>query len=154
MGNVTVRTWTGTFYLTAENNCFKTNYPKGERTIPFSQVVSFSLRDPKGAMRPGMIKINVGGAPDTMVRINSFLSVGNSNNIEFPHGYEYLTDGRKMQAMFTEWQNNPAPQAVAPAVVTQQPTAADEIRSLKGLLDDGIISQEEFDAKKKQLLGL
>jgi len=32
--------------------------------------------------------------------------------------------------------------------------AADEIRKFKGLLDDGIITQEEFDAKKKQLLGL
>ena len=31
---------------------------------------------------------------------------------------------------------------------------ADEIRKYKGLLDDGIITQEEFDAKKKQLLGL
>ena len=29
-----------------------------------------------------------------------------------------------------------------------------QLRSLKGLLDDGIISQEEFDAKKRQLLGL
>ena len=33
-------------------------------------------------------------------------------------------------------------------------SAADEIRKFKGLLDDGIITQEEFDAKKKQLLGL
>ncbi|MFD1422033.1 SHOCT domain-containing protein [Lactiplantibacillus songbeiensis] len=31
---------------------------------------------------------------------------------------------------------------------------ADEIRKLKGLADDGIISNEEFEAKKKQLLGL
>ncbi len=31
---------------------------------------------------------------------------------------------------------------------------ADEIRKYKQLLDDGIISQEEFDAKKKQLLNL
>ena len=29
-----------------------------------------------------------------------------------------------------------------------------EIKKLKELLDMGIISQEEFDAKKKQLLGL
>ncbi len=38
-----------------------------------------------------------------------------------------------------------------------QPTAsdtADELRKLKSLLDDGIITPEEFDAKKKQLLGL
>lgn len=40
----------------------------------------------------------------------------------------------------------------------QQPTivnsSADEIIKFKGLLDQGIITQEEFDAKKKQLLGL
>lgn len=30
---------------------------------------------------------------------------------------------------------------------------ADELKKYKGLLDEGIISQEEFDAKKKQLLG-
>lgn len=29
-----------------------------------------------------------------------------------------------------------------------------EIRELKDLLDDGILTQEEFDAKKKQLLGI
>ncbi len=31
---------------------------------------------------------------------------------------------------------------------------ADELIKYKGLLDNGVISQEEFDAKKKQLLGL
>ena len=31
---------------------------------------------------------------------------------------------------------------------------ADELKKFKELLDDGIITQEEFDAKKKQLLGL
>ncbi len=37
-----------------------------------------------------------------------------------------------------------------------QPTLseADEIRKYKKLLDEGIITQEEFEAKKKQLLGL
>lgn len=31
---------------------------------------------------------------------------------------------------------------------------AEELKELKGLLDDGIISQEEFDAKKKNILGI
>lgn len=35
-----------------------------------------------------------------------------------------------------------------------QISAADEIKKFKELLDMGIITQEEFDAKKKQLLGL
>ena len=30
----------------------------------------------------------------------------------------------------------------------------EELRKLKSLLDDGILTQEEFDAKKKQLLNL
>jgi hypothetical protein len=41
--------------------------------------------------------------------------------------------------------------AAAPA---QTDSSTDELRKYKSLLDDGIISQEEFDAKKKQLLGL
>lgn len=38
--------------------------------------------------------------------------------------------------------------------ITQSHSEADEIKKYKDLLDSGIISQEEFDAKKKQLLGL
>lgn len=34
------------------------------------------------------------------------------------------------------------------------PSVADEILKFKKLLDDGVITQEEFDAKKKQLLGV
>lgn len=38
---------------------------------------------------------------------------------------------------------------------TSVPTScADELKKLKELLDSGVITQEEFDAKKKQLLGL
>lgn len=35
-----------------------------------------------------------------------------------------------------------------------QPSSADELKKFKGLLDMGVITQEEFDAKKRQLLGL
>lgn len=45
---------------------------------------------------------------------------------------------------------SPAP-AAAPVDVS---TAADDLLKLKELLDAGILTQEEFDAKKKQLLGL
>lgn len=38
--------------------------------------------------------------------------------------------------------------------VIQQSTAADEVMKLKQLLDMGVISQEEFDKKKNELLGL
>jgi hypothetical protein len=41
-----------------------------------------------------------------------------------------------------------------PTTIVQATSAADELKKMKELLDMGIISQEEFDAKKKQLLGL
>lgn len=46
--------------------------------------------------------------------------------------------------------NNPVP------VYTTTPSIdhTEELRNYKKLLDDGVITQEEFDAKKKQLLGL
>lgn len=42
----------------------------------------------------------------------------------------------------------------APNGVVQQASSADELKKYKDLLDSGIISQEEFDAKKKQILGI
>ena len=42
----------------------------------------------------------------------------------------------------------------APVIVASAVSSADEIKKFKELLDLGIITQEEFDAKKKQLLGL
>lgn len=38
--------------------------------------------------------------------------------------------------------------------VKMEQSSADELKKFKDLLDSGIITQEEFDAKKKQLLGL
>ena len=38
--------------------------------------------------------------------------------------------------------------------VTSSTSNADELKKYKDLLDSGIITQDEFDAKKKQLLGL
>ena len=45
-------------------------------------------------------------------------------------------------------------QEFAPQSSGASVSAADELRKFKELLDSGVISQEEFDAKKKQLLGL
>ena len=46
-----------------------------------------------------------------------------------------------------------ASKADATTPIIQQTSAADELKKFKELADMGIISQEEFEAKKKQLLG-
>lgn len=43
---------------------------------------------------------------------------------------------------------------VVTAPVAESTSNADELKKYKELLDSGVITQEEFDAKKKQLLGL
>ncbi len=48
----------------------------------------------------------------------------------------------------------PAPQTAPQAAEAAKNNVADELRKYKALLDDGIITQEEFDAKEKQILWL
>jgi membrane protease subunit (stomatin/prohibitin family) len=51
----------------------------------------------------------------------------------------------------------PVAQAAAPAPAPVAPAASDpyeELTKLKGLLDAGVITQADFDAKKTQVLGL
>jgi len=63
----------------------------------------------------------------------------------------------KLNSIVKSASNPYATQTVtAPAQPTAQPkvNTADELKSYKDLLDSGVITQEEFDAKKKQLLGL
>ena len=40
------------------------------------------------------------------------------------------------------------------STIIQQTSAADELKKFKELLDMGIITEDEFNAKKKELLGL
>lgn len=48
-------------------------------------------------------------------------------------------------------EDTPAPPKIE---VVRETRNAEELKKYKELLDDGIITQEEFDAKKKQLLGI
>lgn len=48
----------------------------------------------------------------------------------------------------------PKEAAVTQVTINNNSTSADELKKYKDLLDDGAITQEEFEAKKKELLGL
>ena len=54
--------------------------------------------------------------------------------------------------LLIERQNKAAPASAAKSEIPQ--SNADELKKYKELLDSGVITQEEFDAKKKQLLEL
>jgi len=144
---LTVRTWDEKNYLTMDDSCFAMYWLKENKTIPLSQVISLEVKDPKGKLRPGMITIRLAGTSGLSDRVAAFISSTGPNSIAFPHGYAYLEAGREIQRRFTEYQKS----AAAPM---PQTSAADEIRKFKELLDIGAITQEEYDAKKKELLGI
>ena len=58
----------------------------------------------------------------------------------------------EIQKIVNDYQSKKEAQSATTFV--QQTSAADELKKFKELLDMGVITQEEFDAKKKQLLGL
>jgi hypothetical protein len=60
-------------------------------------------------------------------------------------------------AMYGDMQggyDEPEPQYAAPPPAQQEPDYAAELEKLAGLKNQGVISEEEFEAKKKQILGI
>lgn len=72
----------------------------------------------------------------------SFLVMKNAKEI-----YEVINN------LLLERQNSNKP-ANATTVIQQNSDEVDKLKKYKDLLDSGVITQEEFNAKKKQLLGL
>ena len=60
-----------------------------------------------------------------------------------------LTNAESIQSVIMEKKKSYTPQSSVPSIGN-----TDDLRKLKELLDCGIITQDEFDAKKKQILGL
>ena len=122
-------------YLTARNNEITlTNYKitgtyrrSLSLNIPIDSVSSVS----KGAM--GSLCITC---------------AGNKYNIS------YVSNRDVFCSKLNELLNTRTQQALKGVHTINQQSNYDEIEKLKQLLDDGIITKEEFDAKKKQLLGL
>lgn len=151
--DIVLRTWNEQGELRLKEHSLSVIMSGKNTEIPLSQVISVSItKEPSGKLFPGMIEIKIAGSPDTMIRLNSFMSVGSGNVIHFPHDIYYKSRAHELQKYIVDYQAKPDVQAVTS---TNAPvSAADEIKKYKELLDMGAITQDEFDAKKKQLLGL
>ena len=82
----------------------------------------------------------------------STVAVATSSGItKFPLIKNYVEIGEVLAKKINERQVNTQAEAKPTASASNN---LDDLLKLKSLLDSGIITQEEFDAKKKQLLGL
>ena len=124
------------------------NATDGEKTIYFVDCVGIQFK--KSDMTLGYIQFETASGvmnnkANNMFNENSFtwdLTVVSNETMEEVANYvkRKIDECKRSKSMGY---------APAPAAST-----ADELKKFKDLLDAGIITQEEFDAKKKQLLGL
>lgn len=131
--------------ITTKGGIFKA---KREKVIPISQITSVEIKEP-GMVR-GYIQFSIAGqASPNSSQLSSIASTMNAskdeNSVLF--GSAMLKVAREIKAHVEAFRSQPSTTGL-------QASPADELRKLKGLLDDGILTQAEFDAKKKQLLGL
>ena len=134
---------------------------QGDKRIPIKSIVSVELgKEP--SFWGGISYIRFATAADNEVRKHS--SFGDPSLRMFENkGGKYFNDPNTIQLSsmeqyetalkIREYIENYQSDRVDSAVM-QPLSGADEILKYKKLLDDGILTQEEFDAKKKQLLGL
>ena len=122
-------------------------YYSGEKRFYYCDLTSLQFKEP-GLLTAGYIQFEYPGSGNA----------GNRNPFESENSFivqkQFAELGRNIyeyiNRRIAESKKNKINQSSAPATVSP----AEELKKFKELLDLGVISQEEFDAKKKQLLGL
>jgi hypothetical protein len=121
-------------------------------TVPISNIASCEHVTPKDG-RNGKLTLHLQRQNDTGINLGWGISFAAGSTVMIVYSYEYQPEAEHIQKYIASYN----PVAVANASVQAAPPAAspaDEILKYKNLLDVGAITQDEFDAKKKQLLGL
>lgn len=117
---------------------------RGDKTIPYSSIVAVQLK--KAGMTAGYIQLTLKGGSEA--KSGLFQSTTDENSINFHSGFggknnELFSEAKKMIEERINAVNSPA-----------KNSGLDDLEKLAALKEKGIISEEEFQAKKKQLLGL
>lgn len=126
---------------------FTGNVTDGSKEIYFSDVIGVQAKAPSITLgyiqfETASIMMNNGG--DNFFNENTFTY----NESDLPNGLadEVVRFVKEKVAEFKKAKNS--------TVVMQASSSADELKKFKELLDMGAITEEEFNAKKKELLGL
>lgn len=123
------------------------NFSDGEKTIYYTDCIGVQFKE--SGFQIGYLQLEtasrlMNNSQDNFFNENSFtFDTTVQSNEKMNEVADYI------RSRVSECKNGPKQQTVV-----QEVSAADEIIKFKNLLDMGIITQEEFDAKKKQLLGL
>ena len=124
---------------------------KGDKTIYYTDITSVQYKQP-GKIAGGYLQFSLPGGNENRGGLLSAMS--DENTIAIISQPQIMAQAEKAVEFLNQKIREVKTRAQQPAAVVQQVSAADELKKFKELLDMGAITQEEFDAKKKQLLGL
>lgn len=124
---------------------FGTSVTQGEKTIYYKDAIGVQYKP--SSIADGYIQIETAAGGVT----SSSSQYGGENSIQFS-GKDRNAEA-EIVVNFIRKQIEDIKNAPVGGVI-QQASPAEELKKFKELLDIGVITQEEFDAKKKQLLGM
>ncbi len=119
----------------------------GEKRINYTDLTSVQFREPSG-MAVGFIQFAYPGSIENKGGIFDMINDENSIPIQPSMVSEAREIVHYIEQRKAELKNIPQGGGI------QQASGADELKKFKELLDMGIITENEFEAKKKQILGL
>ena len=122
------------------------NLSDGEKTIYYNDVIAVQFK--RSNLQLGYLQLETASSTMNNKASNFF----NENTFTFDGNLDFKME--EVQKYIKQKVDEAKKQKNAPVVVAGSVSSADELKKFKELLDMGIITQEEFDAKKKQLLGL
>lgn len=122
---------------------FATQGLKGDKSIPFRNITAIQIKKP--GLTNGYIQFSQHGMLESKKGLLDANADENTVTLVSKTEYEQALE---IKELIENANNNDSTQQVHTHDV------AEEIRKFKALLDDGILTQEEFDAKKKEFLGM
>jgi len=122
-----------------------------EKTLPIRNITSVEIKKP-GAVWVGFIQFSIAGGT---ARDSSFTISGGSVSAAQDENSVMFNDreSHEIALRIKEYVVNYSEAGQVPTVSTNEPVA-DEIRKLRTLVDEGILTEEEFAKKKQQMLGI
>jgi hypothetical protein len=120
---------------------FLTNGIKGDKTIPYSSITAVQFRD-AGLWTNGYIQFSVKGGMENTGGL--FAATADENTVMFRTGEQAERFARLKQLVESRMRTAAEPPR----------SHADELEKFAALRDRGIITNDEFEKKKRELLGL
>ena len=120
---------------------------KGEKTIPLKSITAVQLKKP--GMTNGYIQFGILGGNENKGGV--FAATQDENTIMFSS--KYYKDMLELKERIESYLYYPDSR-IKVTDIPQEKSTSEQLKELKELLDMEIITQEEFDAKKKQLLNI